>query len=90
MGRLTDGCAVRSVDRSGTAEQRPSVVLVSAFIGRDQEIRTLTGLLRGGATAGQAIMLIGEPGIGKSALLSVAADAARGAGYEVLTATGRT
>jgi hypothetical protein len=59
-----------------------------ALIGRDQEVRALTELIGRGTTAGQALVVIGDPGIGKSALLGAARDAARAAGFRVLTAVG--
>ena len=59
-----------------------------ALIGRDQEVRALTELIGNGTTAGQALVVIGDPGIGKSALLGAAQDAAGAAGFGVLTTTG--
>jgi hypothetical protein len=61
---------------------------VSSLIGRDSETRELTELIGRAATTGQAIVMIGEPGIGKTALLGAVADQARAAGFQVLTATG--
>lgn len=59
---------------------------MSSLIGRDREVQRLTALLSGGP--GQAVLLLGDPGIGKSALLAAAGDAARDAGWQVLTAAG--
>jgi hypothetical protein len=61
---------------------------VAALIGRDREVRALTELIREATTAGQALVVIGDPGIGKSALLGAARDAAGAAGFGVLTTTG--
>ncbi|MEA2425669.1 MAG: hypothetical protein QOH13_2079 [Thermoleophilaceae bacterium] len=58
------------------------------LLGRAQEQRLLTSLLDGIGDRGQALVLRGEPGIGKSRLLSDAAQTARGRGMTVLTATG--
>jgi len=58
------------------------------LLGRDQERSLLTSLLEGIGDCGQALVLRGEPGIGKSRLLSVAAQTARDRGMTVLTATG--
>lgn len=58
------------------------------LFGRDAEIRELSGLIGRAATAGQAVAMIGEPGIGKTALLDPSADLARAAGFQVLTAAG--
>jgi DNA-binding CsgD family transcriptional regulator len=58
------------------------------LLGRDQEQRLLTSLLDEVATRGQALVLRGEPGIGKSRLLSDTARTARERGMSVLTTTG--
>jgi hypothetical protein len=58
------------------------------LLGRDAEIELLTSLLDGIGTGGGALVLYGEPGIGKSRLLSVAAELARERGFTVLSATG--
>jgi hypothetical protein len=58
------------------------------LIGRDREIQALTDLLGKGTQAGQALVVIGDPGIGKSALLGAAQDTARAAGFRVLSAVG--
>src|SRR3954451_18712429 len=58
------------------------------FPGRAQEQALLTSLLDEVATRGQALVLRGEPGIGKSRLLSEATRAARERGMKVLAATG--
>jgi len=59
-----------------------------ALIGRDSELRILTGLIDQVADGGAAIVLLGDPGIGKTSLLRAAADRGRAAGHEVLAATG--
>ena len=58
------------------------------LIGRDREIQALTDLLGKGTQAGQALVVIGDPGIGKSALLGAAQDTARAVGFRVLSAVG--
>src|SRR3954447_2882834 len=58
------------------------------LLGRAQEQSLLTSLLDEVATRGQALVLRGEPGIGKSRLLSEATRTARARGMTVLTATG--
>jgi DNA-binding CsgD family transcriptional regulator len=60
----------------------------SPFLGRGQEQALLTSLLDEVADRGQALVLRGEPGIGKSRLLSEAAREARVRGMTVLTAMG--
>jgi hypothetical protein len=59
-----------------------------ALIGRDREVRALTELVGRGEKSGQALLVIGDPGIGKSALLGAVQDAARAAGFRVLSAVG--
>jgi hypothetical protein len=61
---------------------------VAPLLGRADEQKLLAALLDDVATRGQALVLRGEPGIGKSRLLGEAARAARERGMAVLTATG--
>lgn len=58
------------------------------LFGRNAETAELARLIGKAAMAGQAIVLVGEPGIGKTALLGAAGELARAGGFEVLTATG--
>src|SRR5215469_6230282 len=58
------------------------------LLGRDQEQSFLRSLLDEVATHGQALVLRGEPGVGKSRLLSDTARQARERGMRVLTTTG--
>jgi predicted ATP-dependent serine protease len=61
---------------------------IAPFLGRAKERRLLMSLLDEAATRGQALVLRGEPGIGKSRLISEVARKARERGMVVLTATG--
>jgi DNA-binding CsgD family transcriptional regulator len=59
------------------------------LLGRDAEIELLASLLDGASGGGGgALVLHGEPGIGKSRLLAVAAELAREREFTVLSATG--
>lgn len=58
------------------------------LLGRDPELSFLRSLLDEVAVHGQALVLRGEPGVGKSRLLSDTARIARERGMSVLTATG--
>ena len=58
------------------------------LLGRDVEIGLVTSLLDGAPAAGAALVLRGEPGIGKSRLLAEAAALAREREFTVLSATG--
>jgi predicted ATP-dependent serine protease len=64
----------------GPADQQAAPLL-----GRVDEQRVLTSLLDDVGTRGQALVLRGDPEIGKSRLLSEAAQAARGRGMTVLS-----
>lgn len=58
------------------------------LLGRDAEVELLAALLEGIQGGGGALVLYGEPGIGKSRLLAVAATLARERGFTVLNTTG--
>ena len=58
------------------------------LLGRDHEVTALREALEAGHEHGSALLVIGEPGIGKSALLSVARGLALVAGHTVLSAVG--
>jgi hypothetical protein len=58
------------------------------MLGRDAEIELLASLLDGIERSGGALVLRGEPGIGKSRLLAEAATLARERGFTVLSTTG--
>lgn len=58
------------------------------ILGREREIAAVNGLVAEGLESGFATLVVGEPGIGKSALLEMAGAAARAAGYTVLRAAG--
>jgi AAA ATPase domain len=59
-----------------------------ALLGREVETERLIALLEGIEDGGAALVLRGEPGIGKSRLLAEAVAAARERGIAVLTTTG--
>lgn len=63
---------------------RPPPVL----LGRDRELDELSRLLERARHDGAALLLLGEPGAGKSACLRALAGLARGAGSQVLEAAG--
>jgi len=58
------------------------------LLGRQREIAVLNDFVVGGVEAGAVLLIVGEPGIGKSALLTTARTAAGAAGYTVLHAAG--
>jgi len=61
---------------------------VAAPVGRDRELRLIGLFLEQAATEGGALLLTGDPGVGKTMLLDVAAAAADKAGTRVLRVAG--
>ncbi|KKD04194.1 hypothetical protein TN53_30655 [Streptomyces sp. WM6386] len=58
------------------------------MVGRARQLREITALLGQGSVAGRALLLSGEPGVGKSVLLGEVARVMAGAGARVLSAVG--
>src|SRR5882672_1129949 len=58
------------------------------LLGRADEVELLTSLLDGVETSGGALVIRGEPGVGKSRLLAEAAALARRRGWVILTTAG--
>src|SRR5882672_10180472 len=58
------------------------------LLGRADEVELLTSLLDGVESAGGALVIRGEPGVGKSRLVSETAALARGRGFTVLSTAG--
>ncbi len=58
------------------------------LVGRDEEMDRLRAFLAAARTDGGALLVTGEPGIGKTELLDFAADVAAGAGTRILRAAG--
>jgi tetratricopeptide (TPR) repeat protein len=68
-----------------TSQARSAGVL----LGRDSELAMLAGLVVAlGAGQGSSVLIEGEPGIGKSALVEAAVAPAANAGYEIFWGTG--
>jgi DNA-binding CsgD family transcriptional regulator len=67
----------------------PPVIPTGALVGRDSEMALLTGLIREVARGrGSSVLIEGEPGIGKSALVRAAVAEARTAGCQVFWGAG--
>ncbi len=67
----------------------PPVTPAGALVGRDNEMAILTGLLREAARGrGSAVLIEGEPGIGKSALIKATVAQAAEAGCQVFWGAG--
>jgi hypothetical protein len=58
------------------------------LVGREAELTLLAGLIGDAPRRGNAIVLIGDPGIGKTSLLRAAAARAREAGFTILETAG--
>ena len=58
------------------------------IVGREQELARLERLINGVSERGAALLVRGEPGIGKSTLLAAAVRYAETAGMRILRATG--
>ena len=59
------------------------------LVGREEELSRLRGLVASPYTESRVLLLLGDPGMGKTALLAEAARGARSAGMRVLAAAGR-
>ena len=70
---------------SGELRSRPP----DPIVGREAELARLRGLVDPVPPVGQVLLVVGEAGMGKSALLADAAGRARAAGMRVLSVTGR-
>ncbi|MGD9527088.1 AAA family ATPase [Pseudonocardia sp.] len=60
----------------------------SSLVGRDEDVGVVRRFVDDGARGGGALLLSGEAGVGKTALLDAAAGHARATGVRVLRATG--
>jgi len=63
--------------------------MAGGLIGRDSELSQLCRLVDPPPVASEVRALLGEPGMGKTALLAAVTEAARSAGLRVLTVAGR-
>src|SRR4051794_5852947 len=92
--RTTTSDRCHSAVRNGTLwppEGEATVTVWAAeqvLVGRDADARLLRSFLEQAATGGAALLLTGEPGAGKSALLHATADEAEARGFTVLAAAG--
>lgn len=63
-------------------------ILGTTLVGREEQLEFLVAALNGARSHGRAIALVGDPGVGKSALQSKVAEHARSLGFTVLMARG--
>jgi hypothetical protein len=64
------------------------VIVPGALVGRDRDLDLLREFFRQSAVSGGALVLTGEPGVGKTALINALADAQFASGTMVLRAAG--
>ena len=62
--------------------------MASQLVGRDPEIAVVESLLAGIGDGGGSLLVLGDPGIGKSALAAVAGQRAADRGMRVLACAG--
>jgi DNA-binding CsgD family transcriptional regulator/tetratricopeptide (TPR) repeat protein len=74
--------------RSDDADSEASDISEPSLLGRDPELERLFGLIEWIEVGGGALVVRGEAGIGKSALVAAASDRARRQGATVVTTTG--
>ena len=64
------------------------IVVVEDLVGRRRELDFIRAFIARAVTRGDALLVLGEPGVGKTALLDVAAHEALDVGAQVLSARG--
>jgi DNA-binding CsgD family transcriptional regulator len=79
-GRLREG-----MESSGAASLQ-GVTTIDRLLGRQAESDLIASFLAAAADTGRGLLIVGQAGVGKTALLSAAADAAVAAGTRVLRA----
>ncbi|MCR8576345.1 AAA family ATPase [Streptomyces sp. Isolate_219] len=77
----------RSTDRTAPAAQ-PARIAGHALVGREAEMELFGAFLAGVPRLGRSLVVLGELGVGKTALLAAVVGHAEAAGMRVLTATG--
>ena len=63
-------------------------LLAEGLFGREAELRLISSFLERVAVGGDVLLIVGDAGVGKTALLNVSSDAAVAGGTRVLTADG--
>jgi DNA-binding CsgD family transcriptional regulator len=71
-----------------TSPESPRRGVVGPLLGRSAELSLIHGYLARARNEGDALLVLGDPGVGKTMLLDVAAEAASRAGGRVLRARG--
>lgn len=76
-------------DREAAVDVLAMVANDPGLIGRDEELSRLRDLVAPPYTESRVLLVLGDPGVGKTALLTEAVREARSAGMRVLTVAGR-
>lgn len=87
-GDLTEGVEHGRMCGNGSGRLEQNVIARTPLVGRDAESSLVAGMIDQAPDLGGALVIRGGPGIGKSALLRVAAERARKRGMRVLKTTG--
>jgi DNA-binding CsgD family transcriptional regulator len=85
---FTRGATMSSTRESQLGERHGNGSQASQLVGRESEINRIRAFVAAARTDGGALLVTGEPGIGKTGLLHTAAEAASDAGTRVLRAAG--
>jgi hypothetical protein len=64
------------------------VLTLTTLAGRERELKILERVITKGAASGSVLVIVGDPGIGKSALFRAAERKSRVVGFTVLTTVG--
>src|SRR6185503_4794653 len=79
---MTDVYAVQREERPADGRQ------AGQLVGRDSEMERIRAFLAAARTDGGALLVTGEPGVGKTVLLNAASQAASALGMRILRAAG--
>jgi DNA-binding CsgD family transcriptional regulator len=86
--RWTAFTEVQASGKDTAMEPAKRVPGPTSLVGRDQELSAISSMLAGRAMSDRALLLVGEAGVGKTALLDAAASAAAEAGHRVVRVDG--
>ena len=80
--------AMRRADERSVGTKTSNESDATAIVGRDREIATLARAIDDIEEHGSALLIRGDPGMGKTTLIDLVADRARDAGLAVVRAAG--
>jgi hypothetical protein len=85
---LARGCRISDARLDAGTNDHGCEMTVLPLVGRERELQVLNAVVDGVGDRGGALVVCGEPGIGKSALLAMASRRATDRGMLALTAAG--